>query len=101
LAEAAAIAPNIESWRRFCAPFVENPAAQSGDSCLLVCVNRLGYLKGLCLARPQATEDGLVLDVPVHVVASVADEEGVRLAFRDRLEMMASAAGCRSVTLPA
>ncbi|MDO1584207.1 hypothetical protein [Rhizobium oryzicola] len=97
LASAADLAGNIDDWRLFCLDRLgQVDTAEEGEQ-VLVCLNPLGYLKGLYVIRTRKTHDGTVLEVPLHVVASVVDEEGVRMAFQQKLDLMAADKGCPRV----
>jgi hypothetical protein len=101
LVDASDVVSDLLHWRGFCRRIIE--ANVEGDTAerLLVCVNAFGYLKGLCLAILRQTDRGTVLDVPLHVVATVVDEEGVRAALEERLRDLATGAGCAEMHLPA
>jgi hypothetical protein len=101
LVDAAEVISDLPHWRGFCRRIITANGEGNTTERLLVCVNALGYLKGLCLAIFRQTEDGTVLDVPLHVVAAVLDEDGVREALRDRLRDLAAMAGCAEMHLPA
>lgn len=93
LAAAADVASDLGEWRRFCENIIAQQ--QTGDDHLFVCTNALGYLKALCLARLKRTQEGLVLDVPLQVVATVVDEEGVREALLQGVSAFADRTGGR------
>ncbi|TRL38811.1 hypothetical protein [Rhizobium straminoryzae] len=101
LASAADVAADLGDWRQFCERIIAARDEGGAREHLLVCENGLGYLKGLCLATLRDTDEGAVMDVPLHVVATVLDEDGVRSALRERLQGLAASAGGARLQLPA
>ncbi len=101
LVDASEVISDLPHWRGFCRRIIKANGDGNTTERLLVCVNTLGYLKGVCLAIFRQSENGPILDVPLHVVATVLDEEGVREALRDRLQALAAMAGCAEMHLPA
>lgn len=91
LAVAADIASDLAEWRHYCESIIARQ--QGGDEHLMVCANARGYLKALCLARLTHTQDGAVLDIPMQVVATVLDEEGVRDALLQGVTALADRTG--------
>ncbi len=100
LANGANPTTTLSDWRRFCQQILAARSEGSAAETLLVCGNALGYLKGLCLARISQTQAGRVLDVPMCVVATVVDEEGVRSALYERLQALALAVEADQLILP-
>ncbi|MBP2549844.1 hypothetical protein J2858_002777 [Neorhizobium galegae] len=94
LVHAADARTELSDWRRTCSDVLSAERGEAASQRLLVCENANGYLKGLCLVRRRADPEACVLDVPLHVVLTVADEEGVRQALRESLQALASEAGC-------
>jgi hypothetical protein len=92
---------DLSDWRQFCQRIIASRGEETANEWLLVCANALGYLKGLCLARISQTEAGNILDVPLYVVATVVDEEGVQSALRARLQMLAATLGAAVPVIPA
>lgn len=93
LATAAHLANDITEWRRFCESIISGHDQSQTSERLIVCANGRGYLKALCMTRLLQTEEGAVLDVPVHVIATVVDEDGVRQALQDGLMALAQKTG--------
>lgn len=89
---------DLSDWRQVCQGIIASRNEGAANEWLLVCANALGYLKGLCLARISQTDAGTILDVPLYVVATVVDEEGVQSALQARLQMLAATLGA---TVPA
>lgn len=89
--------PDIESWRAYCEPAMGAPERR-GD--LRVATNPRGHVKGFCQFR-QARHmvHGAILDVPVFVVASAADEPGVASAMVDDLCAIAGRLDCAAVRI--
>ena len=93
LATAAAIATDLNQWREFCHAIISGHDQPDRSERLIVCANGRGYLKALCLTRLTQTESGPVLDVPVQVIATVLDEDGVRQAMSEGLVALAYKTG--------
>ncbi|MGE6739485.1 hypothetical protein ACQKGC_04320 [Allorhizobium pseudoryzae] len=92
---------DLSDWRQICQRIIASRSQGVANEWLLVCANAFGYLKGLCLARISHTETGSILDVPLYVVATVVDEEGVQSALQARLQMLAATLGAAVSPLPA
>ncbi|MFD1746737.1 hypothetical protein ACFSE1_14780 [Rhizobium helianthi] len=92
LAAAADIATDLDQWRRYCEGIIARQQLD-GDERLMICANARGYLKAVCLARLTQTQEGAVLDVPMQVVATVLDEEGVREALQEGINALAHRTG--------
>jgi len=93
LATAGRIATDLSQWRQFCETIIKGHDQPDRNERLIVCANGRGYLKALCMTRVMQTEEGPVLDVPVQVIATVVDEEGVRRAMHDGLVALAYKTG--------
>ncbi|MCJ8508893.1 hypothetical protein MUU53_13335 [Rhizobium lemnae] len=93
LATAAAITTDLDHWRRFCEAIISGHDRPDHTERLIVCANGRGNLKALCVTRVTQTEEGPVLDVPVQVIATVVDEDGVRRAVHDGLVALAYKTG--------
>jgi hypothetical protein len=97
LVEAAGRPPDIESWRAYC----DTPGGAAGARRdLRVATNPRGHVKGLCLCQQaRHAVHGAILDVPVFVVASAADEPGVASAMVDDLCALAGRLDCAAVRI--
>jgi hypothetical protein len=95
LVHAADARAEIAVWRRTCQDLLAAERHGTANEHLMVCENANGYLKGLCLVRRLETPDGPVLEVPLHLVLTVVDEEGVSHAMQERLQALATETGCR------
>ncbi|WP_137134406.1 hypothetical protein [Rhizobium sp. FKY42] len=93
LATAGRIATDLAQWREFCETIIKGHDQPDRNERLIVCANGRGYLKALCMTRVMQTEEGPVLDVPVQVIATVVDEDGVRRAMHDGLVALAYKTG--------
>jgi len=81
LARALDCALTLSEWRAFCQSLGSVPlrGETAGDSeHAIVALDSRGYVKGLCvhLIRDDPSY-GVLIDVPIFVVASAADAEGV------------------------
>ena len=90
-----------QEWRQFC-DSVDLPSVRSqtiGDEEAIVAArNADGYVKGLCIfvIRDHATY-GRIVDVPLFVVASAADGEGVAIDLLDFLRAQCNASVCSGI----
>lgn len=87
------VAPDLslQEWRRFC-----RDGGQREETVLAI--NSKGYVKGLCIfAIRDHRHYGRLLDVPVFVVASAADSEGVGAELLQFLEATRDSEGCSGV----
>jgi hypothetical protein len=76
---------DIMRWRSYCDEAASEAGTAAGRQRIVVATNPRGYLQGLCVHAVVAHPvQGAILDVPVFVVASAADEIGiVEALFRD------------------
>lgn len=93
LASVARISTDLAQWRCYCEKIITNQSSPDAREHLMICANARGYLKALCLARLSDTAEGTVLDVPVQVIATVVDEDGVREALENSVRELASRTG--------
>lgn len=93
LASIARLSTDLAQWRNYCEKIITNQASPDAREHLMVCANARGYLKALCLARLSETEEGSVVEVPVQVIATVVDEDGVREALENSVRELASRTG--------
>ncbi len=64
--------------------------------------NPPGYIQGLCAAAArQHPAHGRILDVPMWVAASAADETGIVLCLLDHLRLVAGTQQCNRIRLAA
>lgn len=97
LVEAVNLPPDIESWRAYCDAAGRSAGAPPD---LRVATNPRGHVKGLCLCRQaRHAVHGAILDVPIFVVASAADEPGVASAMVDDLCALAGRLDCAAVRI--
>jgi hypothetical protein len=79
LARVGGLAPSLEEWREFCRS-VKSPTVRDGEERVVVVRNEREYIKGLCIySIRNHFLYGRMLDVPVLIVASAADPEGVAI----------------------
>lgn len=91
---------DIACWRSYCDE-VRTGAGKAGRrQAIIVAKNPLGYLQGLCVhAVARHPVQGAILDVPVFVVASAADEVGVTAALLCDLCSAAGRLDCAAIRL--
>jgi hypothetical protein len=75
--------PNLAEWRDFCHAIVSNPIDDDsvvGRERIVIARNSKEYVRGLCI---YCVRDhwfyGRLLDVPIFIVASAADAEGITI----------------------
>jgi hypothetical protein len=71
--------PFLREWRQLCRSVVNPNLSDRGDrEEIVVAINETGYVKGLCIySIRDHSVYGRLLDVPIFIVASAADGEGV------------------------
>jgi hypothetical protein len=79
LARVGGFTLSLDEWRAFCRSFGSPPVGdRTGRELAVVARNNSGYVKGLCVySIKHLSPHGRLVDVPIFVVASAADEEGV------------------------
>ncbi|MCO5731680.1 hypothetical protein [Rhizobium sp. SSA_523] len=90
LASAVQADCDLSRWRQSCQTIIAASQAPWASDRLFVCANAAGYLKGLCHTRIQRSGSVTSLDVPLYVVATVVDEEGVQSAFQAHIRAFAA-----------
>ncbi len=100
LVNLVAPALDLEAWRTLCRNMQSHWPYQPEIGDMIVAVNPLGYVQGLCIssARDHAVE-GRLLDVPFVVIASAADAAGVAGDLMDWLEAHAASEGCEKLRI--
>lgn len=89
---------DIARWRSYCDEAASEAAA--GRQRIVVAANPRGYLQGLCVhAVVSHPVQGAILDVPVFVVASAADEIGVAEALFCDLCAAAERLDCAAIRI--
>ncbi len=69
---------DLPGWRTFCHGIVNRQHDPSQREHIIVATNPRDYIQGLCLMRlAEHPSYGRLLDVPIFVITSVADEPGV------------------------
>lgn len=91
------VAPNLnlDGWRTFCTEVLARKRHPVDLDDIIVAVNPIGYIQGLCVyAARWDTFHGQILDVPVFVIASAADEIGVAIDLLRLLKARAERESC-------
>ncbi len=103
LADRAVPALDMEIWRSYCELTLSGRPAPDGRLHEIVVAQApLGHLRGLCVHRLALNlVHGTVLDTPVFVVASAADEIGVATVLLQHLCAAAERLDCAAMRLPA
>jgi len=99
---AGALTPRleIERWRAYCDGLDNRQARDAPQRQILVATNPRGHVQGLCLwSRGDHAVHGTILDVPVFIVASAADDAGVASALVDDLCAIAGRMDCAAIRI--
>ena len=98
LIEPVASTLDLAAWRRFCATLAVNADVVEEGEHVWIAVNPIGVIQGLALCRlGDDFAHRRMLDVPIFVVASAADDAGVSKALVDKLRNIATDSGCTSI----
>lgn len=91
---------DLDGWRSFCRNLLAHELLAREQDDVIVAANPLGYVQGLsvCAVRTHPSH-GRILDVPVFVVASTADEAGVRADLLRHLQECGGLHGCRMLRI--
>jgi hypothetical protein len=91
---------DVARWRSYCGEVASGPGAEVGRQQIVVATNPRGYVQGLCVhAVVKHPVQGAILDVPVFVVASAADELGVAAALFGELCAVAERLDCAAIRI--
>lgn len=98
LVRVAQPAVQLGAWRRYVADLDETSDWALHREVLVAC-NALGYIQGLCISSIVQLANDRVLDVPIFIVVSAADERGVRAELLNNLESRAAGLGCSQLRI--
>jgi hypothetical protein len=91
---------DIDCWRSYCEDVISGAGTAGGRHEIIVASNPRGHLQGLCVrAVVRHPVQGVILDVPVFVVASAADEMGVAAALLCDLRLAAGRLDCAAIRI--
>ncbi|HEV7258394.1 MAG TPA: hypothetical protein VGN82_11480 [Bosea sp. (in: a-proteobacteria)] len=91
---------DVARWRSYCEKATSELGTAVGRQQIVVATNPRGYLQGLCVhAVVKHLVQGAILDVPVFVVASAADEIGVAAALFGDLCALAERLDCAAIRI--
>ncbi len=99
MARVAGFALSLDEWRAFCRS-LGSPLVGGGTDRELAIVarNDWGYVKGLCVYSVRDhSPHGRLLDVPIFVVASAADEGGVATELIGFLRSECNKSACTGI----
>lgn len=100
LVEGGGIGVGLEEWRVFARRIIEWRGATGLNDEVHVAVDDGGVIKGLAFSQAiQSLLFGRMLDAPVFLTASAADEDGVIMALLDKLSERARSSGCRQLRI--
>jgi hypothetical protein len=98
LIEAANVGIDRDAWNEFCHRIIEWRGATGMYDDVLLARNEAGHIKGLFVSQTmQSLLFGRIMDVPLFVTASAADEDGVHLAMLDVVRERARLANCGKI----
>ena len=90
---------SIDRWRAYCEGS-DGMAGAAARPHVLVASNPRGHLQGLCVwTQARHAVHGGILDVPVFIVASAADEAGVAAALVGELCAIAARLDCAALRI--
>src|SRR5688572_3992874 len=90
----AAPSATLQNWRRFC--------GQRADQKLITARTAAGYIKGLCAYfETEHLSRGRLIEVPLFLVASAADPQGVAEELLWNLRKICGEHGCSAVRVAA
>lgn len=98
LVRVAQPAVQLGAWRRYVAD-LDGASDWALQREVLVACNALGYIQGLCVSSIVQLANDRVLDVPIFIVVSAADERGVRTELLNNLESRAAGLGCSQLRI--
>lgn len=88
------------TWKSFCERIIEWRGATGLHDDVIVTADCQGHIKGLCVTQiNQSLLFGRLLDVPLFICVSAADEEGVTLELVDAVKQHARLANCTDVRI--
>jgi hypothetical protein len=100
LVDAANCGVDSQSWKAFCRQIIEWRGATGLHDDVLVASDRDGHIKGLCVTQiVQSLLFGRILDVPLFVIASAGDEDGVILELLSAAKNKAREANCKDIRI--
>ncbi len=90
----------LDAWRALCRNIVSRVTHRPDLDNVIIAINPRGYVQGLCVTavRNHAVH-GPILDVPIMVIASAADEAGVAAEMLAYLKMLGRSEGCASMRI--
>lgn len=98
LIEPVASTLDLAAWRRYCTQLTTNTDGVDRGEQGWIALNPMGVIQGLALCKlGDDFAHKRLLDVPVFVVASAADDAGVSKALIDKLQGVAATAECTSI----
>jgi hypothetical protein len=94
----AADSLSLAAWQDFCSQLGPTSRRPPRPEQVWIVRNPAGRIQGLALSKlGDDPTYGRMLDVPIFVVASAADESGVSGALIGRLRHLAEDSGCKSI----
>lgn len=100
LVEAAGCGVSRTDWQGFCNRVIEWRGASGLHDDVFVATDALGHVKGLFVTEMvQSLLFGRVLDVPLFIIASAGDEEGIILDLVDAAKAKAREVNCSDIRI--
>ncbi len=100
LIEPVASTLDLAAWRRYCTQLASRTDLVVQGEQAWIALNPIGVIQGLSLCRlSEDFSHNRMLEVPIFVVASAADDVGVSKALLDQLRDRAKNAECTSIRI--
>jgi hypothetical protein len=91
---------DLDGWRALCQNVAERRVYCPDLNDVVVAMNPRGYIQGLCVTTIRDHPiDGRLLDVPIVVITSAADEPGVASDILAYLSDLGRAENCASIRI--
>jgi hypothetical protein len=98
LMEPVASSLDLAAWKDFCGQLSFASRIVRDQEQVWIARNAAGTIQGLAICKlGDDLTYGRMLDVPIFVVVSAADDNGVSQSLVARLRQLAGDAGCRSI----
>jgi hypothetical protein len=88
----------MDVWRSYVTDVIDGRSGWS-DREVLVASNPRGYVQAVCITSIVERDRVRVLDVPIFIVVSAADERGIRAELLAHLKGLAADLGCHRLRI--
>jgi hypothetical protein len=91
---------DLDTWRALCRNVADRRVRSPDLDDVIVAMNPPGHIQGLCVAAVRSRAGhGRLLDVPIIVITSAADEAGVAADMLAYLKALGEAENCASLRI--